>query len=184
MKPAKLVIFAMTAALSLALSFGQQARLQVNSIEKLSAKAAEVIDVTLDEPLLQLARKFLSTKRSADEARAKEIIAGLKGVYVKQFQFDKEGEYSEADIEPIRAQLRLPGWSRIVGVRSKQAENIEVFVMSEGNVIKGISVLATEPKELTIVNVIGPIDIEKLSELEGQFGIPKLGIENTEKGKR
>ena len=42
---------------------------------------------------------------------------------------------------------------------------------------EGLAILAAEPKELTVVNIIGIIDIEKLSKLEGQFGIPDLGIE-------
>jgi hypothetical protein len=33
------------------------------------------------------------------------------------------------------------------------------------------------------VNIVGPIDLEKLSELEGQFGVPDLGIEQ-EKAKK
>jgi len=49
----------------------------------------------------------------------KELLSTLKGVYVKGVEFDKEGEYTEADLESIRAQLRAPGWDRIVGVRSR-----------------------------------------------------------------
>jgi hypothetical protein len=45
--------------------------------------------------------------------------------------------------------------------------------------IKGIAVIASEPREFTIVNVIGDIDIDKLSKLEGQFGIPKLAMDKT-----
>jgi hypothetical protein len=29
-----------------------------------------------------------------------------------------------------------------------------------------------EPTELTVVNIVGPIDVAKLGELEGHFGIP------------
>ena len=69
-------------------------------------------DWTLDEKMIQLAGKFLSGKRSSDEAKIKELIAGLKGVYVKVFEFDKDGEYSDADLDPLRAQLRASGWTR------------------------------------------------------------------------
>ena len=48
--------------------------------------------------------------------------------------------------------------------------------MSEGSLIKGIAVVAAEPRELTVVNVVGPIDVERLSRLEGQFGIPPLEL--------
>jgi len=36
-------------------------------------------------------------------------------------------------------------------------------------------VLSAEPKELTIVNIDGPIDPEQLSELGGHLGIPPFG---------
>ena len=37
---------------------------------------------------------------------------------------------------------------------------------------RGIGVLITDPKQLMVVNVVGPIDPEKISELRGSFGIP------------
>ena len=64
--------------------------------------------------MLQLAAKFLSAAKP-DEAQAKKLIAGLKSIYVKSFEFDKAGEYNAADVETVRAQFRGPGWSRVVG---------------------------------------------------------------------
>jgi hypothetical protein len=29
------------------------------------------------------------------------------------------------------------------------------------------------------VNIVGPVDVNKLAKLEGQFGVPELGIEPT-----
>jgi hypothetical protein len=49
--------------------------------------------------------------------------------------------------------------------------------MTAGEQISGLAVLAVDPKELTIVNIIGPVDLNKLSQLEGQFGVPELDIE-------
>jgi len=46
-----------------------------------------------------------------------------------------------------------------------------------GDQIGGLAVLSIEPREFTIVNIVGPIDLEKLTKLEGQFGVPDLGIE-------
>jgi hypothetical protein len=159
-------------------AYGQQGRLQIDSLDKFASKAVESIDVTLDESLLQLASKFLNEKRSPDEAKIKEIVAGLKGVYVKRFGFENEGEFNDGDVESIRAQLKMPGWSRIVGVRTRKQTNlnVDVYLMYEGSIIKGLAVLATEPKALTVVNIVGPIDLEKLSELGGKFGIPTLDL--------
>jgi hypothetical protein len=33
------------------------------------------------------------------------------------------------------------------------------------------------------VNIVGPVDLEKLAKLEGQLGIPELGIETGKKTK-
>lgn len=155
----------------------EPAKIQIGNLEKLAGKAAEVVDVTLDEPMLQLAARFMSDKRSSDEAEARELVKRLKGVYVKSFEFDKAGEYSLSDVDSIRAQLRGP-WSRIVDVRSKRdGENAEVYMMGGGDNIAGLAIICAEPKELTVVNIVGPIDVDRLSDLEGRLGVPRLGLE-------
>ena len=161
-------------------AFGQNPRLKINNLEKLSSKAAEVVDVTLDESMLKLASKFLAAERDEDEAEARELIKDLKGVYVKSFEFDKEGEYSQEDVEAIRSQLTAPGWTKVVGVRSKHDGDVaEVYLMTESNTrnILGLAIIAADPETLTVVNIIGPIDVDKLSALEGKMGIPRLDLE-------
>ncbi|MCI0662092.1 MAG: DUF4252 domain-containing protein [Acidobacteria bacterium] len=154
-------------------AFGQNARLQIDYLDRLFPNAVQTVDVSVDSSLLLIAAKFLRSD-NADEALAKELISALKGVYVKGVEFEKEGEFSEADIEMIRTQLRAPGWDRIVGVRSKrERENVEVYLMIEGSVITGVSVLVFDPKQFYVVNVVGPIDPEKISQLRGHFGIPR-----------
>jgi hypothetical protein len=155
----------------------QSARLQIDNLDHLAARASETVDVNIDQRLMQLTAKFFNGK-DPDEAKVKELISGLKGIYVKSFSFDKPGEYTEADVEAVRSQLRRPGWSRIVGVISKRdRENVEVYLLADGDHIGGLAILSAEPKELTIVNIVGPVDLEKLSRLEGQFGIPDFELE-------
>ena len=155
----------------------QEARLDISHLDKLAVRAAETVDVTLDEKLLQLASRFINSN-NPQEANVKELIAGLKGVYVRVFEFEKPGEYAPADLEAIRAQLRAPGWTRIVGVISRrEGQNVDVHLRLQGNDVIGLAIIASEPKELTLVNIVGPIDLEKLSRLQGQFGIPKLDLE-------
>src|SRR5438067_8932553 len=87
---------------------------------KLAAKAVEKVDLHLEGPMLEMASKFLSGENAkGDEAKAKEFVQGLKGIYVKSFKFDKEGQYSEDDVSALRAQLRAPGWSNILDVQEK-----------------------------------------------------------------
>jgi len=164
----------------------QNAKIEIGHLDKLADKAAEVVDVTLDGSLLQLASKFMSDTGDPDEVAVKKMVQRLKGIYVRVYEFDKAGEYSQADVEEIRKQLHAPGWQRTVAVRSKRGgENAEIYFMSGGgtgaDAIQGIAILCAEPKELTVVNIVGPVDLDKLAELDGEMGMPKLGLERTGK---
>jgi Domain of unknown function (DUF4252) len=143
------------------------------NLDRLAEHATETVDVTLDASMLQLASKFLS-KDDPDQMRVKQIASKLKGVYVRSFEFDKDGQYSKGDVEAIRSQLKAPGWTRIVGVKSTKGENSEIYLKKNGDQIAGLVVINAEPKELTIVHIDGSIDPEELSALGGHMGIPKL----------
>ena len=153
--------------------FSQNAKLELNNLEKLNSKAAEVNDITLDGAMLDLAWKFIEADHDPEAAELKEILKDLKGIYVKNFEFDEPDQYSQADVEAIRAQLSGPGWSRIVESRSRRSrEHDEIYVLKQGDAIAGMAILVAEPRELTVVNIVGNIDVNKLSRLEGHFGIP------------
>lgn len=143
------------------------------NFDKLAEHAKESVDVTLDANMLQLASGFLS-KEDADEVKVKRLVSKLKGIYVRSFEFDKDGQYSMADVQALRNQLKAPEWSPIVSVRSTNGENTGIFIHKNGNTIAGLVVIAAEPRELTIVHIDGPINPEELSELSGHMGIPKI----------
>jgi len=174
---ALLLIFAATLTAK-----AQGARIQLSNLDHLAARASQTVDVNIDERLVQIAWRALSSD-DVDEAKVKKIVSGLKGIYVKSFEFENPGEFTPADVELIRSQLRGPAWSRLVNVTSKKDGSVEVYMMLVGDQISGLAVLSVEDKELTVVNIIGPVDLEKLSKLEGQFGVPELGIESKPKTK-
>ncbi|SRR6266404_3428593 len=161
----------------------QGAKLQMDQLDFLANKASDTVDVKLDERLMQTTAKFFSGK-DPDDAEIREVLKGVKGIYVKRFEFEREGEYSQTDLESIRSQFRSPGWSRIVSVGSKKEISIEVYLMQNGDQIEGMAVLATGAKELTVVNIIGPVDLNKLSKLEGNFGVPPVGEAIREREKK
>jgi hypothetical protein len=138
----------------------------------LADKAREVVDVTLDGALLRLGARFLSD-RDADERAVRQIVDRLEGIYVRSYEFDHEDAYDRSVIDAVRKQLG-PNWKRVVTVRSKLRENVEVYTELRGENIVGLVVIAAEPRELTIVNLVGPIDLDKLASIEGQFGIPRV----------
>jgi hypothetical protein len=160
----------------------EPSRLQLGSLDHLAAKASQSVDVNIDARLMRLASKVFSDT-DAEEREIKKVIAGVKGIYVKVFEFENEGQYSSADLATIRAQLSAPGWTRLVNVTSKKEGNLEVYLLMNGDMVNGLAVLASDVKELAVVNIVGPVDLDKLAKLEGQLGIPELGIETGKKTK-
>ena len=164
-----------------ATGLAQNPRILTSQLDALSAKASQTVDINIDERLIELTIKFLGN--SPDDVKVKDIVKGLKGIYVKSFEFEKEGEFSDADLESIQSQLRNTAWNKIVNIRSKKDGSVGVYLMSNASQISGLAVLASDAKEITVVNIIGNVDLDKLSRLEGQFGIPELGIESKPKRK-
>ena len=143
------------------------------SWDRLASKADEVDNVTLDKNMLQLASKFMKDDNEQDSAEVNRIISKLDGIYVRHLEFKKEGEFSDADVEPIRNQLTGPEWSRIVEVKEKESkENVAVYIRSLNGKTAGLVVVAEEPMELTFVHLDGEINLEEVGALSGNFGIP------------
>jgi hypothetical protein len=143
-------------------------------VEKLSSTAKETVEVKMDGPMLRWASKFLSAE-DPDEQKAAQLVQNLKSIYVRNFEFDKEGAYSSAEVEALRSQFGPPVWSRVVGVRSERnGENVDVYFKLENEKMAGIVIISAEPKELTFVDIVGPIEVDQLADLGGEFGIPKL----------
>lgn len=143
-------------------------------VEKLSAKAKETVEVKMEGPMLKWASKFLSAE-DPEEKQAAKLVENLKGIYVRSFEFTDEGSYTPAEVEAVRAQFRSPEWQRVVGVRSERdGDNVDVFFRLEDDKMAGIVIIAAEAKELTFVNIVGPIEVDQLADLGGEFGIPKL----------
>jgi hypothetical protein len=152
-------------------------KLLLPNFDGLAEKASESVTITLDSSLLGMAARFLDPNNPEDAA-AKEVLSGLQGIYVKSYTFDNEFAYPKDDVERVRKQLSSPGWSRLVEVRSrKEQANVDIYISVSGNKALGLAIIATEPREFTIVNIVGSVDLDKLHKLEGKFGVPKLEIE-------
>jgi ABC-type amino acid transport substrate-binding protein len=164
----------LTLALGAALAATLWAQQFKFNLEHLASKASDSFDVSLNTSMLRFAGKFLDSK-DPDEARVKKLIVGIEGIYIQSFEFKKEGGYAPGDLDKVRNQLRAPEWSRIVGIKSGgESENIEVWVRNEKGKVTGVAILASEPRQLTVANLVGNVDLESLSDLGGHFGLPKM----------
>ena len=164
-----LVLLALPAA-----CFAQAGRVKLPDFSDLAKRATESVVVTLDHDMLQTASQFMNPKDS-DSAAASAAISGLEGVYVRSFTFAHDHDYSRADVDSILKQLQAPGWSPMVSVHdTSKNEDVNIYLARENGHTKGMVVVAAEPRELTIVNIVGDINPAKLAQLGGRFGIPNV----------
>jgi len=170
-----LLAFVLLAAIT---ANAQDARLRFERLNVLENKAEEVVEVNIDGKLLDLAKRVMVKVNDPNAKKIGQAISGLKGIYVRVYNFTNENQYNIADIDEIRSQLQSPGWEKLVNVRSKKDnQKIDVFTMFAGDVMSGVAVVVSESKSIAVINVIGPIDIDLLAEISGKMNIPKIQIE-------
>jgi hypothetical protein len=180
----KVSLPALAAAVCLALpAMGDAATPELNipNFSHLRSKAIDSTDVTIDGFLMRIARHFAASDAANGEGDPDlALLKDIKSVRVRNFTFDSDGAYSKADIDSVRKQLSGPGWSALAQVHKRQPqEDVDVYICMENDIVKGLAVIASEPREFTIVNIVGNIDIDKIGQLEGRFGIPDHVEENT-----
>lgn len=153
--------------------------LDLSSLDKLGARAKEANQVNLDANQIRAAMRFIphDEKDSADlDQSTKKLIAGLQMVTVRNFEFEKTGEFQDADLEPIRSQLsKMKGWGKIVDSKEKD-EHSEVYMFTEDGKPTGIAVIDVEPKELSVVLVKGTSSLADIGKLHGVMGLPNIKL--------
>jgi hypothetical protein len=173
----RMIVFILGAGVLAATALAQNSQLPAPPpIEKsLAARASNVTEVTLGKNMLAFAAKVMNGK-DKDEAATRQLIEGLQGIYVREYEFDKEGQFSVDDVEQLRKYFETSEWSPIVHERDrKNNESTDVMVKLVNGESHGMFILAVEPKELTIVLILGPINMDELGELRGVAGLGALG---------
>jgi hypothetical protein len=155
------------------------------AVEKqLAARASNVTEVTLGKSMLGFAAKFMNGK-DQDEAATRHLIENLDGIYVRNYEFDKEGQYSMDEIEKLRQYFETAEWTPIVREHERRTgETTDVLVKMVNGETHGMFILSAEPRELSIVLILGPVRMEDLGKLSGLGGLGALGaIEAAPHGK-
>lgn len=153
------------------------------SLDKLDALAANKTKVTLDSDLLGLAAGFLGSGDDGDKDAntIRSLVKSLKGVYVRTYEFDKDGQYSPLDVEPFRAYLKQQQWNRIVeSQEGKELSEVYIQPLPNGK-FGGVAIVDIEPRELTVVYISGVISMGDLQKLQGNMGIPPIDLKGAKK---
>ncbi len=169
--------FILAAAALAVPALAQTAQLpEPSPVEKeLAARASDVTEVTLGKNMLAFAAKIMNGKNE-DDAEVRHLIEGLEGIYVREYEFDKEGQFSKEEVDQLRKYFETAEWSPIVRERErKSGESTDVMVKLVNGESHGMFILEVEPKELTIVLILGPIHMDELGKLKGIGGLSALG---------
>jgi hypothetical protein len=155
----------------------QGAQLQLPSFAHLERQASNVVDVTLGSGTLAFASRFVKAD-DEQSAEIKKLLAGIKSIAVRSYEFEAEHAYSKADIDAVRAQLARPGWTQLAQVRDrKKAQDVDVFIAMDEQRATGFAVIASQPRRFAIINVVGSLDFDQLAKLQGHLHLPEAGLE-------
>jgi Domain of unknown function (DUF4252) len=148
--------FFVTVTAGLAMLVSASAQTIVFNLDALAAKAKQKAEITLEGPLLAQALQTVPDK-------IKGAVANVTRLMVRHYEFDKPAQYSDADLEAVRKPVS--SWPRVLNVKDER-ESVEIY-MSTGpdGRPSGFLLIAAEPKELTVVQVVGSIDLANLKEV-------------------
>lgn len=159
------------------------ARINVN-IHDLEGDADEVVEVNLDGKSLEEGSKLLAI-RDGLSAPIKGLLGGLKGIYRKTYRFSTGKSYEEEAVNKVRQRMTDDGWSPMLDVQDRaKKESVTVYSYVENGVVTGFTVLSSDPSEVTVVNIVGDLDLDTLVDLGEQLGVPSMRIATIELNKR
>jgi hypothetical protein len=156
------------------LAVAQAGKLAIPDFGDLAKKATQSVDITLDGDMLKSAGQMMGADPRHNPASGdlSNVVDGLKAITVRSFTFDKPDMYSEQEVAGVLAQVDAPGWKKIISVHDK-GEHVEIH-MRENSADGGLLIVSEEPKELTIVNIAGKINLDQLRQLQGHMGVPEM----------
>ena len=148
----------------------------------LKERADEVVEVNLEGKSLEDGSRLLAIRQGVSPSM-KSVLNGLKGIYRRTYRFGLGGDsqFVEDDLAPIRQKMTGAGWSPMLDVRDKSTrESVTVYSYMEGESVAGVTVVSSDPNEVTVVNIVGAVDLDALLELSEEMGLSSMKIATTE----
>lgn len=152
----------------------QNARISLPDFAPLEAKAKDCVNITLGPWALHSVGMFLGSA-DPDDAAAKQLLTGLESIQIRSFEFESDNAYSTADLDTVRKQLSAPGWTPLMHVHDRDREqDVDMYILIQNEQTRGFALIASEPRELTIVNIVGAIKLSDLPKLGKQLHVDNL----------
>jgi Domain of unknown function (DUF4252) len=142
---------------------------RLDSLDRLTPQAAHVVNITLNAGELQK----LAASVSADQSpTAKKIIDRISSVSVRSLTFGRDGVFGEADLRALHDQLQAP-WSQVFQFTIRNdRQTIEAYSWPEGEHSGALVAIAWKPRELTVVSIVGQVDLSDIGTIQRELGLP------------
>lgn len=137
-----------------------------------SAEGGEFVEVNIQSSLIAMVSK-LTQKHSPEVA---DLLSGLKAIRVNVIGLKEDNrEEIEKRVQGLRAELETKGWERVVSVQ-KPKEDVAVFMkLRNSEAVDGLVVTVLDAgREAVLVNIVGDIRPEKISNIAERFNIEPL----------
>jgi hypothetical protein len=145
----------------------------------LEKKAKSTVNVTITPQTIDWALQAMG-QRGEDSAETRRLLKDIEQVLVRVFEFEEAQPWEELAkvTDPILAQLKGAGWTPMVsisenGKKGRETVNVSLYADPAGKP-GGLAVLVVDPKDVVIVNIAGPIDLAKLSQLSKALNLPQI----------
>jgi len=154
------------------LAAAQPPHVTVPSFADLKSAASDTVDITIGPMLLGFVG-WAMDDHDPDSANLKKTVQGLRSVQIRSYRFKEDFDYPKTDLDALRAQLSQPGWSQLVKVRDRvKKEDVDIFIALENRTINGVTIIASGLRELTVVNVVGTVNLDQVEGLRKTFANP------------
>ncbi|GGA71851.1 hypothetical protein GCM10011507_24340 [Edaphobacter acidisoli] len=135
--------------------------------EKFAKNAKSSTEVNLDKNMLGMAGKFSND----DDDGASNLTKKMDFVIVRDYEYDKPGDYNMADVEEFSKRLDGNGWSHVVKERSATESTDVCMKTDDSGTVSELVVIDAEPKELTFVHLKGHMSMSDLEKAGGKYGV-------------
>ena len=161
MRKLMMIVLMMAAATA----YAQQ--IDLKSLDKFADKAKSKTEINLDQSMVKSAAGFLNQK-SDKESLAVKSIEGLKGLFLRVYEFDDKGTYKFDDLKPLLDQLKAPDWTSFLS-NKEDDEQTEIWMHRTNGEPDGMLLISAESKELVVINALGLTSLEDLAALGNQI---------------
>lgn len=145
----------------------------------LEDKADEVVKVNLWGRPLEHAKKLLGLRKNVTDS-VRGFMNGLTAVYRRTYRF-RGKDANKDDVEPVHRQLAKDGWVPLIETEDRQKpESLSVYSYSRDDEVAGMTVVSRGPDEITVLKIMGPMDLEALSAIGTGLGMPVMNLATTD----